>query len=263
MKKNYNIIKLEKNFIKKGYSVQKVEDIAILKKIEKELYIHLKNKIKFKHKNSQDFFNNLHKKINKKNINGYRLSLIENVLSKKKFRNYYYQICRNTLENIVGNELAMQKAINLSIQLPNDETSLLTMHADTWSGDSPYEAVIWLPIVNCYKTKSMYILPADKYKFFEENFKKYSNKSSDYIFNKIKKYVKWVDIKFGELLIFNQTLPHGNIINKENETRLSMNCRFKSIFSPYGSKGIGDFFEPISIKPLTKIAIKYELPKLK
>ena len=37
MKKNYNIIKLEKNFIKKGYSVQKVEDVAILKKIEKEL----------------------------------------------------------------------------------------------------------------------------------------------------------------------------------------------------------------------------------
>ena len=47
----------------------------------------------------------------------------------------------------------MQKGVNLSIQLPNDKSSLLTMHADTWSGDSAYEAVIWLPLVNCYKSK--------------------------------------------------------------------------------------------------------------
>ena len=64
-------------------------------------------------------------------------------------------------------------------------------------------------------------------------------------------------------MIFNQTLPHGNIINKENETRISMNCRFKSVFSPYGSKGIGDFFEPIELKPITKVAINYELPIIK
>ena len=64
----------------------------------------------------------------------------------------------------------MQKGINFSIQLPYDNSSLLTMHADTWSGDSAYEAVIWLPLVNCYKSKSMYILPANKYKIFENIF---------------------------------------------------------------------------------------------
>ena len=53
----------------------------------------------------------------------------------------------------------MQKKINLSIQLPNDNSSLLDVHADVWSGDSPYEAVIWMPLVDCFKTKSMYILP--------------------------------------------------------------------------------------------------------
>ena len=52
----------------------------------------------------------------------------------------------------------MQMRISLSIQLPNDDSSLLPVHADTWSGVSPYEVVVWLPMVDCYKTKSMYIL---------------------------------------------------------------------------------------------------------
>ena len=255
--------KIEKEFINRGYCIQKVENFKLLKRIESEIYKSLKTKVKFKHKNTQQYFNNFHKYVDKNNLNFLRLNLIENNLSKKKFKNYYYQICKKTLEIIVGNELVMQKGINFSIQLPGDNSSLLTMHADTWSGDSAYEAVIWLPLVDCYKSKSMYILPADKYKIFENIFNKHKNKSADNIFKKIKKHVRWIDIKFGEFLIFNQTLPHGNIVNKENETRISMNCRFKSVFSPYGSKGIGDFFEPIELKPITKVAINYELPNIR
>ena len=75
------------------------------------------------------------------------------------------------LSNIVGNELAMQNNINLSIQIPNDESSLLPIHSDTWSGDSPFETVLWLPMVNCYKTKSMFILDAKKMNKFNKNVK--------------------------------------------------------------------------------------------
>ena len=70
------------------------------------------------------------------------------------------------LTNVVGNELAMQNNINLSIQIPNDETSLLPIHSDTWSGDSPFESVLWVPMVNCYNTKSMFILNSKKIKIF-------------------------------------------------------------------------------------------------
>ena len=64
-------------------------------------------------------------------------------------------------------------------------------------------------------------------------------------------------------MIFNQALPHGNTINEENETRVSLNCRFKSLFSPYGDKKLGEFFEPIIIRPATKIGIDYKDPKKK
>ena len=61
-------------------------------------------------------------------------------------------------------------------------------------------------------------------------------------------------------MIFNQCLPHGNIENKEGETRWSMNCRFKSLFSPYADKKLGDFFDPVGIKPVTQIGLNYKFP---
>ena len=69
----------------------------------------------------------------------------------------------------------MQKNLNLSIQLPKDTNSLLPLHADTWSGNSPFEVVIWIPLVDCIKTKSMFILPNSSYKkiFIDKNLKKY------------------------------------------------------------------------------------------
>jgi hypothetical protein len=52
-------------------------------------------------------------------------------------------------------------------------------------------------------------------------------------------------------------------MNEEKETRWSMNCRFKSIFSPYADKRIGEFYEPITIRPVSELGFTYKLPKLK
>ena len=136
----------------------------------------------------------------------------------------------------------MQKRLNLSIQIPNDSSSLLPIHSDVWSGDSPYEINLWVPLVNCFKTKSMYILNQKKLDYFLKKIRKKNIKSSKQIFNIIKDKVEWISIKYGEFLIFNQTLPHGNIINLENETRWSLNCRFKNIFLPTRTKNRGIFF---------------------
>ena len=67
--------------------------------------------------------------------------------------------------------------------------------------------------------------------------------TTDQLFKRLKSSVRWIEIKYGQILIFNQNLPHGNIVNKEKETRFSFNCRFKSIFAPYGDKKIGEFFD--------------------
>ena len=39
-----------------------------------------------------------------------------------------------------------------------------------------------------------------------------------------------------------------------------MNCRFKSLFSPYADKRLGEFFEPITIRPATRVGMSHALP---
>ena len=247
---------LSNEFLKNGYLIKKISDDKALSFIKKLFIKIIKNKKGFKNLNDKEIFDNTHKYINKNNLNEFRLSLISSLNDNNLFHKNYFQCAKSLLDIVVGNELVMQKKINLSLQLPNDSSSLLDVHADVWSGDSPYEAVAWLPLVNCYKTKSMYILPFSKYKKYEKNLFSKKVKNSQNLFNKIKKDVHWLNVKFGEILIFNQCLPHGNVVNKTSETRWSMNCRFKSVYSPYADKKIGEFFEPISLKSISKAAIK-------
>ena len=128
--------------------------------------------------------------------------------------------------------------------MPNDDSSLLPVHSDTWAGDSPFEIVVWLPLVDCKESQSMFILPKNT-KLFKK-FNKISFKNNNEIFNIIKKDIKFINIKYGQVLIFSQNLPHGNIVNKKNKTRWSLNARTKSLMSPYSKKGLLDFL--ISLK---------------
>ena len=84
-----------------------------------------------------------------------------------------------------------------------------------------------------------------------------------HIIKEFKAIIKWLKINYGQSLIFNQSLPHGNVVNKEKQTRWSMNCRFKSIFSPYADKKIGEFYEPITLRPMSELGFDYKLPKLR
>ena len=252
---------LVNKFNKNGFIIFDIKDYKKLNSIKKVIFklskkFFLKKKIKI----NKNFFNYTHKYVNPDLLNSFRMFIYSEINKNNLFLKDYYLIGRDFLNIICGNELVMQKSINLSIQMPKDKSSLLEMHADTWSGDSPYEIVLWLPLVDCFKTKSMYILPSDKYELFLKKFKSsYSKKNFD-LFKSIKKDLIWLDIKFGEVLLFNQCLPHGNVVNKENETRWSMNCRFKSVFTPYGDKKIGEFFQPITLRASSRIGMKYELP---
>ena len=52
-------------------------------------------------------------------------------------------------------------------------------------------------------------------------------------------------------------MKRKRIINREKETRWSMNCRFKTLFSPYKQKNIGEFFQPMNLKPATIDGLRY------
>jgi len=254
---------LANEYITEGYLIAKIQEIEAISWIKSSLINIAKEELRVKKDIPGDkFLDSIHEYLPVNQLNNFRLTMIRKMNLLPNFRQNYYKVIKPYLDIIVGNEVSMQLKANLSIQLPDDDSSLLPIHADTWSGDSPFEVVAWIPLVDCYKTKSMYILPTDKYPVIEKNFKTLSDASTDELFSSVENDLKWLEIKYGEVLIFNQALPHGNIVNLEKESRWSMNCRFKAVFTPYGDKKIGEFFEPISLKPASMYGLNYNLPAL-
>ena len=191
-------------------------------------------------------------------LNALRMAAINGLNGEPWARPAYYALARPLLSAVVGNELAMQRRLNLSIQLPGDDSSLLAVHADVWDGDSPFEVVVWLPLVDCHDTKTMFILPPAKGREVEMG--RFDGLGTEDLFRHIEPHLTWLDVPFGSVLLFNQNLMHGNRVNREATTRWTMNCRFKSLFSPYAGKRIGEFFEPITLRAASRIGMQYELP---
>lgn len=250
---------LAENFISNGYVKNSVFSPLLLDKV-RELIVGLAAE-HLGHvtiRNPADFLNNVHTLVSPHELDEMRSSIMKKMNQEKWLRPVYYQLASNALNMITGNELAMQMRINLSIQLPGDDSAPVC--AEAWSGDSPFEVMVWLPLVDCHRTKSMYLLAPGPSAALNAKFSEFAGKSGEDIFRKIERSVQWMEVNYGEFLIFNPTLPHGYRVNNEGKTRWSLNCRFKSVFSPYACKKLGEFFEPITLRAATRIGISYQLP---
>ena len=215
-----------------------------------------------KPKDPENFLDNIHKFMTVKDLNQFRLELYHKINNEKWLRPTYFKLGRHVLDSLVGNELAMQNRINLSIQMPSDRSSLLDIHADVFGGETPYQVVQWLPLVDVYKTKSMFVLPKIKSDQIVSRLVDFSSGGMRELFEEVKKDIVWLDIPYGKVLIFTPNILHGNVLNDELSTRWSLNCRFTSLLTPYGSaeKSLGSFYLPITPRPVTKIGVEYKQP---
>ena len=117
--------KIAKDFEKSGYIIRDIVDVKSLKDIKKILINSINKKANLEKKiQPDDLLNYFHNKINKKNLNSIRLDIIKDLNQNKKLKELYYLIAKPFLDTLVGNELAMQTKMNLSIQLPRDKSSL-------------------------------------------------------------------------------------------------------------------------------------------
>ena len=257
---------LQKDFEKDGYVIVPGKKI-LLEKLRKIIFLSIKKskniKIgQYKQENTSKVFNNFHHLIKIKNLNNLRFNTYNKINSDALFRKYLYDSTKDYLDVLVGNELAMQKKINLSIQMPNDKDSLLDLHSDIYAGESPFQVVVWIPLVDAYDTKSMFFTKPKYNKKMNDQLLNTDKFTTKQMYNKNKKNFKFLNVKFGEILIFSPLMLHGNTINKTKETRFSLNCRFKSLLSPYdvlikSHRNIPNFYKPLNIKPLTKIGFNY------
>ena len=213
-------------FRNNGYLIKQVEDLKNLNYLRKKVidFIVKKKpslKSKLKIEKEEIFLNNFHKYIKKSELNSIRLFVIDIINRNKSFAENYYSAGKKSLDFLVGNELAMQSKINLSIQTPNDHDSMLPMHSDIYAGESPFEANLWIPLVNVKAdSRSMFITSPKYNKKIDQMVRDTRKLTILQIYNKNKKKFKFLKINYGEILVFSPIMLHGNVVNKTKYTRL-------------------------------------------
>ena len=100
--------KLSLEFEREGYLIRETSNKESLKKLRKIVVDSIKKKIKISSINDDNLLNNFHKFIKKDKLNEIRLSIIKDINKNKNFRKYYFQVAKDYLDILVGNELAMQ-----------------------------------------------------------------------------------------------------------------------------------------------------------
>lgn len=251
---------LKADFLRDGYIRFSVENLEGLYAVRDLIVDAAQQHLGISSDAADVFLNSIHKHVSPAQLNALRLSVIQTIRETKWFRATYYSLARDMLSKLVGNELAMQRGLGLSVQLPGDSSSLLPTHADVWSGDSKFETVLWVPLVDCHDSKSMYLMTPQLDLLFQESMALHQYESAEGLYKLIEDKVNFLDVPFGSAILFNQNLMHGNRVNTEDATRWSMNCRFKNLMAPFGDKKLGEFFEPITVKAQTAAAIAYDLP---
>ena len=255
----------EKKFLQNGFAIGQVENMESLNHLRETLLNWICEKKELtRFENQSKSIDLLHESISAKEINEIRMHLYSELNSTDFARPVYYSLAKKAVDEIVGNELVMQNRINVSIMMPGDKGSNVPLHIDAHSGESPFQCVLWLPMSNVSKTKGVFILPSEHSDFAMGNFAVWMKKGgSKEVFKNIKSKLVWPEVPWGSYLLFSSNLIHGSVPNESNETRFSLNARFKSLFSPYGSqeKGLGTFYHPIITRAATKAGLNYSTPE--
>jgi sporadic carbohydrate cluster 2OG-Fe(II) oxygenase len=254
---------LSDEFLAQGYVIRPVDERDALDDLRREVVKNVAAQLGQEMPNDPDaFLNDIHRIVAVPALNQLRLATYRAMNGNAWFRPTYFHLGRSYLEALVGNELAMQNRINLSIQMPEDDSSLLDIHADVFGGETPFQVVQWLPLVDCHDTKSMFILPRPKTEAVTPRLAELGAGGMAELYRIVERDLIWLDIPYGTTLIFSPNCLHGNIVNRVPTTRWSMNCRFTGLFTPYTSyeKKIGSYYLPITTKPVSRIGMAYQQP---
>ena len=251
---------LAERFLRDGYIVAPAEDRAALDRIRTEVASATAEFLGVALPADHGaFLDNIAPSIESpERLNALRLHVIDRLRTATWFREAYFATARETLASLIGNELAMQRGLGFSIQLPGDESSVLPLHSDAWSEDSPFELVLWVPLVDVVRSKAMFLLPPAADAMWRDKMASFA--SVEELFTAVEPEIRYIEVPYGSVLIFTHTMMHGNRRNAEPAARWSMNVRFKGLFTPYSDKQLGDFFDPITLRPASRIGLTYRLP---
>ena len=204
----------------------------------------------------------VHRFISQDQINAVRLSGFRKLNTEVSWEKMILSLCEDELRYELGGDILVQSKINLSIQMPHDKTSILPSHSDSWSADTPFQLNIWIPLTDAFDTNAMFLLSPEASLEAMVRIATQDQKHSFDVSSLAAAPSDFVNMKFGQVLLFNPAALHGNVENMTTKTRVSLNLRVKSMFAPEPSdrnpdRRYGTYYKSLVISQNTKFALDF------
>ncbi len=209
-----------------GYAICSVEKLSILKNLRDSF---VKSTI-LKNNNEKDILK-VRQEIAKMSKGEINKCMINFLTFNKKLSEMMINSFSNLITELCGKKLFIQRRAHITINAPGEDQAKQVAHYEMISGISPFTYVLWAPLHDIDDDGGAYHIDLNtslKIMKDEENDGLVSGpKVLNFMGNK-----KPPRIKFGQAIIFNPFVIHGNIPFKSSLARIACNVRFQSFKKP-------------------------------
>ena len=208
-----------------GYTVYPIENMQLFKKL-RDSFI---NKINIPTES-------------KKNINTVRRALVKmsyaeinrsriNLLTFSDLSDMMINSCSSLVETLCGKELFIQRRAHIIFNVPGKERLRIWNHYEMISGISPFTYVLWAPLHDLEDDGGAYLVDQ------KESIEVMKKEQADGLINgptvlNMMGNQKPARLKFGQVVVFNPFVLHGNVPFNSEFARIGCNVRFQSYNMP-------------------------------
>ena len=209
----------------KGYAVVQIEDMKIFKEL-RDSFIEKLN-ISNNSKNDINFVREKIAKMSKAEVNQCMIDLL-------KFNNLSEMIinsCPKLVESLCGKELFIQRRATIVMNVPGEGQAKQWPHYELMSGISPFTYVIWAPLHDLEENSGVYYFDQNRSLEIMKKEQETGIVNGPLVLDMMADQ-KPEKLNFGQAIVFNPFVLHGNIEFSSELARIACTARFQSSDKP-------------------------------
>lgn len=217
-----------------GYSIENIQNMEVFENLRKTFI----KKMGFD--NNKDTINNIRQKMAKLSKVEINKAMV-NLLSFNEASEKMIQSCSNIVSELSGNEIIIQRRANTIFNVPGKDERRQWPHYELMSGISPFTFVIWAPFHDLDDDGGVYYVKQD------ESFDIIKKEEAQGLVNgpeilNMMNDQKPLKLKYGQVVVFNPFILHGNVEFNSSMARIACSVRFQNKNEPLMQKN-SDFFK--------------------
>lgn len=219
-----------------GYIVTQVDDIAAFSKIADGL-IARANETLDKTVSDLEELRDISTTLDNKTVN----KLMVRLLNFPSAARLMLDAHRATIRTLCEGAVFLQRRANIIFNIPGEGKRHQWPHYEIMSGISPFNFVLWAPLHDLDDAGGMFYLGNQESKSYLDAEIDRGLVNSPWMFERVSHHLP-IKMKFGEVLIFNPFIIHGNSQFQSNRARIACSVRIQPSNLPLMQRTL-DFYE--------------------